>query len=107
MDAARTTRPATVHDRTNYIQQSTRFHLAGNKVAGWCSSTTTSPFDAPHQRYVANYSAQCCGFAVEFPGLQLSRRLRRPQDSAVQLFVHPCRHRQLRIFFGNFGGATY
>jgi LPS-assembly protein len=92
----------------NYIQQSTRFHLAGNKVGGLVQfNYDIARSTLLNQRYVGNYSAQCCGFAVEFQAYNYPGGFVVPQDRRFNFSFTLAGIGSFSNFFGNFGGSTY
>ena len=90
----------------NYIQESTRFHLAGNKIGGLVQfNYDIGRSTLLNQRYVANYSAQCCGFAIEYQAYNFPGSFVVPQDRRINFSFTLAGIGSFSNFFGNFGGS--
>jgi LPS-assembly protein len=92
----------------NYIQQTTTLRTAGNKVGG----TVQFNYDIGrstllNQRYIANYNAQCCGFAVEFQSFNYPGGFVVAQDRRFNFSFTLAGIGSFSNFFGTFGGSTY
>lgn len=92
----------------NYIRQTTTVRLAGSKLAG----TVQFDYDIGrstmlNQRYIANYSAQCCGLVVEFQSFNYPGGFIVPQDRRFNVSFTLAGIGSFSNFFGTFGGNTY
>jgi LPS-assembly protein len=92
----------------NYIQQTTTLRLAGNKVGG----TVQFNYDIArstmlNQRYIGNYNAQCCGFAVEFQSFNYPGGFVVPQDRRFNFSFTLAGIGSFSNFFGTFGGSSF
>jgi LPS-assembly protein len=92
----------------NYIQQSTRFRLADTRIGGLVQfNYDIGRSTLLNQRYVANYSAQCCGFAVEFQAFNYPGGFVVPQDRRFNFSFTLAGIGSFSNFFGNFGGQGF
>jgi hypothetical protein len=92
----------------NYIQQTTTVRLAGTKLGG----TVQFNYDIGrstmlNQRYIANYSAQCCGLMVEFQSFNYPGGFVLPQDRRFNVSFTLAGIGNFSNFFGTFGGSSY
>jgi hypothetical protein len=92
----------------NYIQQTTTLRLAGGKLGG----TVQFNYDIGrstmlNQRYIANYSAQCCGVMVEFQSFNYPGGFVLPQDRRFNISFTLAGIGSFSNFFGTFGGSNY
>jgi LPS-assembly protein len=92
----------------NYIQQTTTFRLAGTRLGG----TVQFNYDIGrstmlNQRYIANYSAQCCGLMVEFQSFNYPGGFVLPQDRRFNVSFTLAGIGSFSNFFGTFGGSNY
>ena len=91
----------------HYIQQTTTLRLAGNQIGG----TVQFNYDIGrstmlNQRYIANYNAQCCGIAIEYPVVQLpgaGPTVSVPQDRRINFAFTLAGIGSFSNFFGTFG----
>jgi hypothetical protein len=89
----------------NYIQQSTRFHLAGTRVGGLVQfNYDIGRSTMLNKRVVANYSAQCCGVSVEFQSFNYPGGFVVPQDRRFNFSFTLAGIGSFSNFFGSFGG---
>jgi hypothetical protein len=92
----------------NYIQQTTTMRLAGNKVGG----TVQFNYDIGrstllNQRYIANYSAQCCGIAFEYQAFNFPSGFVVAQDRRFNFAFTLAGIGSFSNFFGTFGGSSF
>jgi lipopolysaccharide assembly outer membrane protein LptD (OstA) len=95
----------------HYVQQSTSFRVLQNRVGG----TVQFNYDIGRStllqhRYIANYSAQCCGFAIEYQAFNyptVEPRFVVPKDRRFNFSFTLAGVGSFSNFFGTFGGRTY
>ncbi len=92
----------------NYIQQTTTVRLLGNRVGG----TAQFNYDIGrnillNQRYIGNYSAQCCGVAVEFQSFNYPGGFIVAQDRRFNFSFTLAGIGSFANFFGSFGGSSF
>jgi LPS-assembly protein len=93
----------------HYIQQSTTLRLLQNRIG----ATVQFNYDIGRstllqQRYIANYSAQCCGIAFEYQSFNFANTsFPVAQDRRFNFAFTLAGVGTFSNFFGNFGGRSY
>jgi hypothetical protein len=102
---------ATVFQSNHYIQQSTAMRFAGNRIGGLVQfNYDVGRSTLLQHRYVANYSAQCCGIAFEYQAFNYpgaDPRFPVPKDRRFNMSFTLAGVGSFSNFFGTFGGRNY